>query len=134
MYRTEALSVTEIVTLDTKSSQALDTLQLVFPYSVTLAGGSQRSVWCTEKEHSMMHWGDKYHTVSRIRTATAQVTKTSIKSAVKTKAHKTNNQASFGQSLLKNNMEVEAAMELSRHLDGTGSPLVCILGLHKVCQ
>jgi len=26
-------------------------------------------------------------------------------------------------------MEVEAAMELSRHLDQTGSPLVCIVGL-----
>ena len=58
---------------------------------------------------------------------------TRMKSAVKTKARKTNNQASFGQSLLKNNMEVEAAMELSRHLDETGSPLVCMLGLHQVC-
>ena len=51
-----------------------------------------------------------------------------MKSAVKTKARKTNNQASFGQSLLKNNMEVDAAMELSRHLDETGSPSVCLLG------
>ena len=34
---------------------------------------------------------------------------------------------------VKNNMEVEAAMELSRHLDETGSPLVCMFGLHKVC-
>jgi len=33
---------------------------------------------------------------------------------------KTNNQASFGGSLLKNNMEVEAAMEMQRHLDETG--------------
>ena len=47
-----------------------------------------------------------------------------MKSAVKTKARKTNNQASFGQSLglslLKNNIEVEAAMEMGRHLDETG--------------
>ena len=56
-----------------------------------------------------------------------------MKSAVKTKARKTNNQASFRQSLLKNNMKVEAAMELPRHLDETGSPLVCMLGLHQVC-
>jgi hypothetical protein len=37
-------------------------------------------------------------------------------------ARKTNNQASFGGSILKNNMEVEAAMELrrQRHLDETG--------------
>jgi hypothetical protein len=129
MYRAEALSVTEIVALDAKSRQALDTLQRVFPYFVTLSNGSLRSVWCTEKAHSMTHWGDNYHTVGRIRTATTQVTETRMKSAVKTKARKTNNQASFGKSLLKNNMEVEAAMELSRHLDQTGLPLVCIVGL-----
>ena len=47
--------------------------------------------------------------------------------AVKTKAktRKTNNQASFGGSLLKNNMEVEAAMEMQRHLDETGVHIVC---------
>ena len=53
MYRAEALSVAEIVTLDIKSrqaGQALDMLQRVFPYFVTLAGGSQRSIWCTEKQ------------------------------------------------------------------------------------
>ena len=70
---------------------------------------------------------------SDVRTATTQVTETRMKSAVKTKAHKTNNQASFGQSLIKNNVEVEAAMELSRHVDETGSPLVCMLGLLQVC-
>jgi len=43
-----------------------------------------------------------------------------MKSAVKTKARKTHNQASFCGSLLKNNMEVEAGMELARHLDETG--------------
>ena len=89
------------------------------PYSVTLAGGRQRSVWCMEKAHSMTHWGDNYNTVGSIRTATTQVTETSMKSAVKTKVRKTNNQASFGQSLLKNTLEVEAAIELSRHLDET---------------
>ena len=61
---------------------------------------------------------------------TTLVTKTSrsMKSrlAIKTKActGKTNNQASFGKSLLKNSIEVEAVMELSRHLDETGSPTV----------
>ena len=52
-----------------------------------------------------------------------------MKSAVKTKAktRKTNNQASFGGSLqvLKNNMEVEVAMEMQRHLDETGVHIVC---------
>ena len=52
-----------------------------------------------------------------------------MKSAVKTPACKTNNQASFGGSILKNNMEVEAAMELQRHLDETG---VDETGVHQV--
>ena len=46
-----------------------------------------------------------------------------MKSAVKTPARKTNNQASFGGSILKNNMEVEAAMEMQRHLDETSLSL-----------
>jgi hypothetical protein len=49
-----------------------------------------------------------------------QPTECRMKSAVKTKARKTNNQASFGGSLLQNNMDVEASMELGRHLDETG--------------
>ena len=44
---------------------------------------------------------------------------------------KTNNQASFGGSLLKNNMEVEAAMEMQRHLDETGVHIVCTI---YVCE
>jgi hypothetical protein len=46
--------------------------------------------------------------------------------AVKTKAKKTNNQASFGGSILKANMEVEAVIELAHDLDKTGMPCVCI--------
>ncbi len=60
--------------------------------------------------------------MGRIRIISTTVTETRMKSAVKTnlKAKKTNNQASFGGSLLKNNMEVEAAMEMQRDLDETG--------------
>ena len=49
-----------------------------------------------------------------------------MKTAVKTKAKKTNNQASFGGSILKANMEVEAAIELGHDLDETGMPCVFI--------
>ena len=55
-------------------------------------------------------------------------TRMKSRSAVKTKpeakTRKTNNQASFGGSLLKNNMEVEAAMEMQRHA-GTWTKPVC---------
>ncbi len=70
----------------------------------------------------MTHWADNYAMVGRIRTMSesTQVTELRYKSTVKTKARKTNNQASFGGSLLQNNMEVEAAIEMARHLDETG--------------
>ena len=70
------------------------------------------------------HWADNlnYVTVGRCRTmpVSTQPTECRMKSAVKTKARKTNNQASFGGSLLRNDMDVEASMELARHLDETG--------------
>ena len=63
-----------------------------------------------------------------------------MKTAVKVPSKKTNNQASFGGSLLMNlnPMEVEAAMELQRHLDESGVHQVYtiyvggISGLHQV--
>jgi hypothetical protein len=72
----------------------------------------------------MVHWADKYTTVGCISFMSTSVTETRMRSAVKIQARKTNNQASFGGSILKNNMETEEAMELARHLDETG--------LHKV--
>jgi hypothetical protein len=51
--------------------------------------------------------------------------KTAVKTA--TPSRKTNNQASFGGSLLKNNIEVEVAMGLQRHLDETGVHRVCTI-------
>jgi hypothetical protein len=128
MYRAEALRVTEIKQLDTMSRNALENLQRVFPYGVQHKNGTFRSLFCTEKPHSMTHWADNYTTVGRIRIISTTVTETRMKTAVKTPARKTNNQASFGGSLLKNNMEVEAAMEMQRHLDETG------LSLHLLCM
>ena len=44
-----------------------------------------------------------------------------MKSAVKVPAKKTNNHGeSFGKSILENNMEMEAAMELALHADRSG--------------
>ena len=127
MYRAEALRMPEIERLDTVSRNALETLQRVFPYGVRSKNGTFRSWFCTEKPHAMTHWADNYETVGHIRIISSTVTETRMKSAVKTKAKKTNNQASFGGSILKNNMEVEAAMEMQRHLDQTGVHPVCII-------
>ena len=74
----------------------------------------------------MTHWADNYETVGRIRIISSTVTETRMKSAVKTKAKKTNNQASVGGSIHKANMEVEAAVELAHDLDQTGMHCVCL--------
>jgi hypothetical protein len=108
MYRAEALSTPEVRRL------------------VKRADGTLRLFWCTEKPHSMVHWASNRRTVGRPRTISTNVTESRMKTAVKTKAKKTNNQASFGGSILKANMEVEAAIQLAHDLDETGMPCVCI--------
>jgi hypothetical protein len=121
----------------TVSRDALATLQKEFPFGVQRSGGTLRLFWCTEKQHSMVHWASNRtrRTVTvtvgpgRPRTISTNVTEGRMKTAVKTKAKKTNKQASFGGSILKANMEVtvEAAIELAHDLDETGSmPCVCI--------
>jgi hypothetical protein len=125
--------VTEIDRLDTMSRNALENLQRVFPYGFRYRNGTFRSWFCTEKPLSMTHWADNYATVGRrIRIISTSVTETRMKSAIKIPSRKTNNQASFGSSLLKNNMEVEAAMELQRHLDETGVHRVCTIYVGRV--
>ena len=91
--------------------------------ALRLKDGTERSVWCTEKAHSMKHWGDTYATAGRAKNASTMVTETRMKSrsAVKVPAKKTNNHSeSFGKSMLRNNMMMEAAMELSLHADRSG--------------
>ena len=68
--------------------------------------------------------------MGRSRIQSTSVTENKMKDAlaVKKLSKKTNNHASFGGSLLKNNMDVEAAMEMQRHLDETG------LSLHHLCM
>ena len=135
MYRAEALSRPEVCRLDTMSRDALATLQKEFPFGVQLSDGTLRLFWCTEKQHSMVHWASNRRTVGRPRTISTNVTEGRMKTAVKTKAKKTNNQASFGGSILKANMEVEAAIELAHDLDETAMPCVCIgVGLLGVSE
>jgi hypothetical protein len=126
MYRAEALSTPEVRRLDTMSRDALATLQKEFSFGVKRANGTLRLFWCTEKPHSMVHWASNRRTVGRPRTISTNVTESRMKTAVKTKAKKTNHQASFGGSILKANMEVEAAIQLAHDLDETGMPCVCI--------
>ncbi len=129
MFRAAALNKSEVKRLDNKSRNALDTLQKEFPYGVRRADGTLRLYWCTEKPHSMVHRASTYRTVGKCSTISTNVTESRMKTVVKTKSRKTNNQASFGGSILKANMEVEAAVELEHDLDATGMHSV---RLHRV--
>jgi hypothetical protein len=53
----------EIERLNTVSSNALETLERVFPYCVRSKNGTFRSWFCTEKPYAMTHWADNYETV-----------------------------------------------------------------------
>ena len=68
-------------------------------------------------------------TMGQCSTISTNVTERQMEMAVKTKARKTNNQASFSGSILKANMEVEAVVELAHDLDATGMHSV---RLHRV--
>jgi len=128
MYMAQELNILEVRRLDTMSRDALDTLQKEFLFGVRRADGTLRLYWCTEKPHSMVHWASTYRTVGRVRTISANVTESRMKTAVKTKARKTNNQASFGGSILKANMEMEAVVELAHYLTQPVCALcVCIV-------
>ena len=76
----------------------------------------------------MTHWADNFSAMGRSRMQSTSVTENKMKEAVKKPSKKTNNHASFGGSLPKNNMDVEAAKEMQRHLDKKG------LSLHHLCM
>ena len=113
--------MTEIERLDTMSRNALETLQRVFPY----AG---RAVQERDVSLLVLHGKASLHDTlgGKLRNRGAHPDHLHLRdgdpdeNGRQDPARKTNNQASFGGSILKNNMEAEAAMELQRHLDETG--------------
>ena len=76
-----------------------------------------------------MHSAELYKKAGRSKNYSTQALETRHKSSVKAVAHKTNNQASQGGSILKANVELEVAEALAWHVDAKGGPSVA-----KVCQ
>jgi len=64
------------------------------------------------------------HTVHTCKNYSVQALETRHKSALKAVAHKTNNQASVGGSVLRANMQQEASEDLARHVDRKGMHLI----------
>ena len=115
--------------MDEKGVSLLETLQTVFPHFVTMTrkDGSvvRRSKWCTEKPHSIKHAGSNYRAAGRCRNYAIQALETKHKFAVKAVAHKTNNQAAVGKSILKSNIQMEASESLAKQIDKSGMLRVC---------
>ena len=104
-------------------------MRTVFPHFVTTnrKDGTRsvqvvrRSKWCTEKPHSIKHGGSNYRTAGRCRNYSVQPLETQHKYAVKAVAHKTNNQAAVGKSILESNIQREASVSLASQIDRTGT-------------
>ena len=126
MYRSRTLTETQVQDMDEKGVSLLETLQTVFPHFVTTTrkDGSvvRRSKWCTEKPHSIKpHAGSNYRAAGRCRNYAIQAAalETKHKFAVKAVAHKTNNQAAVGKSILDSNIQMEASESLARQINIT---------------
>jgi len=123
--------------LDGMGVALLDTLQRVFPYTVKLAPRSAltRSIWCTEKVHSIVHGSRNLRCVGRSRNITCQVTESRLK-GLKAKGHMTNrHQATYGWSIMRAEIRECAAQEMARQADARGAQcmyLVCSV-LYCVC-
>ena len=124
MYRSRKLPETQVQDMDEKGVTLLETLQRVFPHFVTTTRKDgtvvRRSKWCTEKPHSIKHGGSNYRTAGRCRNYSVQPLETQHKYAVKAVAHKTNNQAAVGKSILESNIQREASVSLASQIDRTG--------------
>ena len=101
----------------------LKSLVKTFPHGVTLKSGSFRSAFCTEKPHSLVHSGDNYRVMGRCRNYNTNAPETRHKDTKKD-AHKTNNKAAVGLSILKCNLDAEADRRLTWLQDKTGADLL----------
>ena len=72
--------------------------------------------WCTAKAHSVMHSAELYREAGRCKNYSTQALETRHQSSAKAVAHKTNNQASQGGSILKANVKLEVAEALAGHI------------------
>jgi hypothetical protein len=112
LYRAKALTEPEIQRMDDMSLALLKRLVKTFPHGVTLKDGSFRSAFCTEKPHSIVHSGDNYRMMGRCKNYNTVAPETRHKET-KMDAHKTNNQATVGSSILMCNLDAEADRRLT---------------------
>jgi hypothetical protein len=108
--------------LDRKGKALLNTLERVFPYRVKIAPRSDesRSIWNTEKVHSILHGSRNLKKVGRSRNISCQVTESKLKD-VKAKGHMTNRDpATYGYSIMAGAIREAAAQQMAIDADQYG--------------
>ena len=119
LYRARFLTAPEVKYMDEKGHALLRSLVKTFPHGVTLADGTFRSAFCTEKPHSIVHAGNNYRAMGRCKNYSMAAPETRH-TDTKKDAHKTNNHATVGLSILRCNLDAEADRRLTWLHDRSG--------------
>ena len=122
MYRADELDEDSNAQMDTKGRNLIETLQRVFPYTVKVAPRSDktRSVWSTEKVHSILHGSRRIEDMGRSRNISCQPTECKLKD-VKAKGHMTNrNPATYGYSIMQAEAREASAQQMAQDADENG--------------
>ena len=123
LYSAYTADEDSLVVLDNMGDALLNTLQRVFPYVVPIAPRSEktRSIFCTEKMHSIRHGGRNIRKVGRSRNISCQVTEQKLKD-VKAKGKMTNRDpATYGYSMMAAVIREAAAEAMAQDADEYGT-------------
>jgi hypothetical protein len=127
LYRQPESDDESVDRLTDMGKNLLATLQRVFPYTVRVSAQHTRSMWCTEKVHSILHAPDNIRKVGRSQNITCQVTE-ARHVLLKAKGHLTNRDpATYGKSIMLAEVRESAAQQMAQHVDARGMQLVCFL-------
>ena len=123
LYRAEEADDDSNARLTTMGNDLIDTLQRVFPYRVKVAPRSDktRSIWCSEKVHSIVHGARNIEEMRRSRNISCQPTECKLKD-VKGKGHLTNrNPATYGFSIMNAEAREASAQQMAQDADELGA-------------
>ena len=120
-YRAEESDDGTVPNLDRKGRDLLTTLETVFPHKVRLSQTITRSMFCTEKCHSVTHGSHTIEHMGRSRNVSCQVTECKLKD-VKGKGHMTNRDpATYGFSIMQAEARESSARMMAQDADELGT-------------
>ena len=120
-YRAEESDDGTLPNLDRKGRDLLVTLETVFPHKIRLSQTITRSMFCTEKVHSVTHGSHTIKHMGRSRNVSCQVTECKLKD-VKAKGHMTNRDpATYGFSIMQAEARESSARMMAQDADELGT-------------